>query len=109
MNLILSRIAALDAKVSSVQRQIGLTSMDIDNLKQQGDEMASSLDNLKTAVANVTTVVGSAITLIQGLKAKLDAAIAALPDQTALDALSTELGTDAQSLADAVSANTPTP
>ena len=69
-------------------------------------QMSGELDALKASVANNTTVIGSAITLLQGLKAKLDEAIAS-GDPAALTALSTELGATDQALADAVAANTP--
>ena len=65
--------------------------------------MAGELDALKTAVARNTTVVGSALTLIQGLKAKLDAAGT---DPAALQALSDELGKADDGLAAAVAAST---
>ena len=64
------------------------------------------LDELKAKVAANTTVIGSAIALLQGLKAKLDEAIAS-NDPAALKALSDELAATDQSLADAVAANTP--
>lgn len=60
---------------------------------------------LQTAVSNNTTLIGSAITFIQGIKAALDAAIAA-NDPAALTALSTELGAKDQELAAAITANT---
>ena len=69
-------------------------------------EMANELDDLKAAVANNTSVIGSAITLLQGLKAKLDAAIAS-GNPAALTALSAELGAQDTALAAAVTANTP--
>lgn len=68
--------------------------------------MANELDNLKAAVAKDTEVDSSAITLLNGLKAQLDAAIAS-NDPAQLQALSDQLGTNAQALADAVTANTP--
>ena len=69
-------------------------------------KMGQELDDLKAAVAKVTEVDQSAVTLLNGLKAKLDAAIAS-GDPAALTALSSELGSDTQGLADAVTANTP--
>lgn len=71
------------------------------------NDMANELDDLKAAVAANTTVIGSAIELLQGLKAKLDAAIAS-GDPAALTALSAELGAQDQALASAIAANTPT-
>jgi hypothetical protein len=66
----------------------------------------SALDTLKSQVAANTTVIGSAVTLIQGLKAKLDEAIAS-GDPAALQALSDELATQDAALAQAVADNTP--
>jgi hypothetical protein len=68
--------------------------------------MAGELDALKAAVAKDTDVDSSAIVLLQGLKAKLDAAIAA-GDPAALTALSAQLGQNTDALAAAVTANTP--
>lgn len=64
--------------------------------------------NLTAKVAANTTVEQSAVTLIQGLKAQLDA----LANQDTIDpadvkALADKLGTDDDSLAAAVTANTP--
>lgn len=73
------------------------------NLK---DTAMSALTNLQAQVHSNTTVLQSAITLIQGLKAALDAAIAS-GDPAALQALSDELGTSDQALSDAITANTP--
>lgn len=68
--------------------------------------MSQELDDLTTKVANNNTLVGSAITLIQGLKTALDNAGT---DPAKLKALSDALGTKDQELADAITANTPTP
>ena len=78
------------------------------SIYKQGEKIMSVLDDLKARVAANTTVIESAITLIQGLKAKLDEAIAS-GDPAALQALSDELGAEDTKLADAVVANTPTP
>jgi hypothetical protein len=69
---------------------------------------SNSLSALQAQVAANTTVITSAETLIQGIKAALDAAIAS-GNPAALDALSAQLGTDDSALAAAVAANTPTP
>ncbi len=69
-------------------------------------EMDSKLDALKTQVAENSAVIGSAITLIQGLHDKLQAAIDA-GDPAALQALADELKAKDQDLAAAVAANTP--
>jgi len=64
------------------------------------------LDPLTAEVANNTTVVNSAIALIQGIKAQLDAAIAS-NDPAALKALSDQLAANDAALGAAVAANTP--
>lgn len=71
-------------------------------------EVAGELAALQAQVAQNTTVIESAITLIQGIKAALDAAIASGNPQALTD-LSATLGAEDQKLADAVAANTPTP
>ncbi len=75
--------------------------------------MAAQLDALTAQVAENKTVIGSALVLIQGFSAKLDAAIAAALAQgatpevlTQLDSLSAELKQSDDSLAAAVLANT---
>lgn len=69
-------------------------------------QMAGELDALKAAVARVKTVEDSAVALLQGLKQKLDEAIAS-GDPAALQALSDTLGQDSDALAAAVASNTP--
>lgn len=66
----------------------------------------ASIADLQAKVAANTAVVSSAITLIQGLKEQLDAAIAS-GDPAALQALSDSLGASDQALADAIATNTP--
>jgi hypothetical protein len=70
------------------------------------NKMAGELDALKVQVAKNTDVIESALTLIDGIKAALDAAIAA-NDPAALQALSDTLAAEDQKLADAVAKNTP--
>lgn len=70
------------------------------------NEMGKELDDLTAQVADVETVEQSAIVLLDGLKQKLDDAIAS-GDPAQLTALSNTLGTGKQSLADAISRNTP--
>lgn len=72
----------------------------------QGGEQMAALDDLKAEVEKVKTVEASAVTLIVGLKQKLDEAIAS-GDPAALAALSADLDASATALADAVTANTP--
>lgn len=62
------------------------------------------LDDLKAQVERNAAVDQSAISLLKGLKAQLDAAGT---DPVALKALSDELGANTDSLAAAVVANTP--
>ena len=64
----------------------------------------SALTDLQTAVAAEDTEIASAITLLTGLKAALDAAGT---DPVALAALSADIGKQTQALAAAVVANTP--
>ena len=72
----------------------------------QGRKIMAALDELATKVAANKDVTDSAILLLNGLKAKLDAAIAS-GDPVKIQALSDSLGTETQTLADAVTANTP--
>jgi peptidoglycan hydrolase CwlO-like protein len=67
-------------------------------------KMSGSLDDLTAQVSASDNVMQSAITLIQGLAAKLSAAGT---DPAALQALSSSLQSNAQALAAAVAANTP--
>lgn len=64
----------------------------------------TDLTELTAAVAKDTEVDQSAITLLNGLKAALDAAGT---DPVALKALSDQLGSNSDALAAAVAANTP--
>lgn len=68
------------------------------------------LDNLTNEVAQTKDVQGSAVTLLNGLKARLDKAIADLAAQgvsnETLNALSSDLDTSTNDLAAAVAANT---
>lgn len=75
-------------------------------LKSTKEQIMTVLDTLKAQVARTKEVSDSAVTLLQGLKAKLDDAIAS-GNPADLQALSDSLATETQELADAVSANTP--
>jgi len=66
--------------------------------------LMAQLDQLTADVQRQGDVVASAVTLLQGLKAALDAAGT---DPTKLAALSAQIEAQTQSLADAVAANTP--
>jgi hypothetical protein len=66
--------------------------------------------DISTLIAQVkanTDVEDSAGLLLKDLKTRLDAAIAALPNQAQLVQLQTDLNTHATALAAAVAANTP--
>ena len=78
----------------------------IDNIIQQEAEQVADLTQIQNDVAANGDVVQSAVTLLQGLKAQLDEAIAS-NDPAALAELSAALEQQTQSLADAVTANTP--
>lgn len=83
---------------------------EIVNLLQQSKQreltMAGELDQLEQDVTAQTTVVDSIVTLLAGLKAALDAAIAA-GDMSRVRAVNTQLEALTQRLADAAVANTP--
>lgn len=66
--------------------------------------MSAVLDALTANVTRVNTVADSAITLLQNLKAQLDAAGT---DPVALQALSDSLGGEADKISAAITANTP--
>lgn len=76
----------------------------LSNLIQQGEKMAGEVQKLEQDVAENTTVVESAITLMQNIKALLDAAGT---DPAKLAALSQALENNSTKLAAAVAANTP--
>jgi hypothetical protein len=89
-------------------------SKELKAMNATADSLVAEISGLQTDVANDTTVVGSVVTLIQGLATQLAAAIAAAgsngatPDQlAALNALQTQINTNASTLAAAVAANTP--
>lgn len=68
--------------------------------------MATTLTDLAAQVAAENTVIDSAVTLLSGLKAALDAAIAS-GDPAQIQAISDSIGAEQQKLADAITANTP--
>jgi len=72
----------------------------------QGKSIMNVLQKLMQEVAETKAVNESAVTLLQGLKAKLDEAIAS-GDPEALQALADELDASTNSLAAAITANTP--
>ena len=76
----------------------------LDAINQLGIKMATALEDLTTKVSDTKTVIDSAIVLIQGIKAALDAAGS---NPVALKALSDSLATSDAALAAAIVANTP--
>ena len=90
---------SIDQKLSAIQNSLTTERKDLSG-------MAVTLADLQAKVTAQNTVVNSAITLIQGLKAQLDAAIAA-NDPAQLQAISDALGTQDTALANAVASNTP--
>lgn len=78
----------------------------LNNLTEKVDNMAGELDALTAQVSKNSDVIDSALTLIQGFKAQLDAAIAS-GNPAALTALSASIGASDDKLAAAVAANTP--
>lgn len=74
-------------------------------------KMSAQLDALTAQVAHNTSVEASAVTLINGIAAEIQAAVAAAEagDTAALTNLTTSLNTSATALAAAVTANTPAP
>jgi hypothetical protein len=76
-----------------------------ENQKQE-EEIMQEFEDLKAAVAAETEVTQAAVTLIDGLAAKLDA-LKDAPTSEAVQALVDELNADKAVLAAAVAANTP--
>lgn len=66
----------------------------------------ATLDDVRTAIASETNVVNAVTALLQQLSQQLKDAIAA-NDPAALQSLVDEINTNANSLANAVAANTP--
>ena len=73
--------------------------------KTQEGIMAKTLDDVLADVIAQKTVVGSAVTLLQGIKAALDAAIAA-GDMSKVEAIADGIEANTADLAAGVSANT---
>lgn len=75
------------------------------HVAQQLEAIMAALDDLRVEVAKNRDVTESAILLLQGLKQRLDDAIAS-GDPAAIAQLAIDLGSETQRLADAVAANT---
>jgi hypothetical protein len=76
------------------------------SLLHEVNKMSVELETLVSEVAEIKTVSESAITLLVGLKAKLDEAIASNDPQALID-LSNSLDASSKALAEAIAANTP--
>lgn len=76
----------------------------LDEILGKEDKIMSALDDLTAQVAADTTVIQSAVTLINGIAAQI---AAAGTDPTKLAALTASLKANDDSLAAAVTANTP--
>jgi hypothetical protein len=87
------------------ERQLLLVRM-LHKLSWRVYEMAAELDKVEADVAAENTVIDSAVALLAGLKAELDAAIAS-GDPNRLTALSASIEAKTAALAAAVTANTP--
>lgn len=89
-----------------------LLSKQLEDIMATLADLTQAITDLQSKVAAELTVEQSAITLLQGLKKALDDALANAGDPAAaiaqIQAISTQIGTDTQALADAVTANTPT-
>ena len=77
----------------------------IRKLTNQVTRMSETVTELTARVAELETVGDSAIELLHGLKAQLDAAIAN-NDMSQVKALSDRIGAQTQEMADAIVANT---
>jgi hypothetical protein len=89
-------IGRIEAKVDQILSLLSL-------LVTEGKKTMSAIDDLTAAVARETTVNQSAITLIQGLAARVNAAT----DMTQVKALVADLNAQSDAMAAAVTANTP--
>lgn len=72
-------------------------------LNSKFNHMANELDDLKAAAARETSLEQSAIVLMQNLSSMLKSA----PDMAAVKTIADQLNTNADSLAQAITANTP--
>lgn len=89
-----------------VKRKLCRVQSSIDVINERISKMSAAMDRLTEEVGQNTTVIESALVLIRGFKAQLDAAIT---DQTKLIELAATLDASEQALAAAVAENTPAP
>jgi len=89
---------------SSLINQLGRIESKIDTLTTKENKEMALIDDLQATVAQQTTVIGSVVTLVQGLKAALDAAGT---DPVKLQAIKDALDANDTTLANLVVQNTP--
>lgn len=117
MRIIIGTDTATQNLISNLSKQITVLQKQVSDLQtalfsklniiQIGEtNMAKTLADLQADVIAEATVNQSAITLLQGLKAQLDAAIAS-GDPAQIQAISDSLEANTAALAAAVTANTP--
>lgn len=100
LHLDVGRLASIEASLATLITQ-GKAIM---------SQITDAFDALNVKVGALETTEASAVALLQGLKSALDAALALGDPATivaAVQAVSDKIGTDTQTLADAVAANTP--
>jgi hypothetical protein len=97
------QLAAIALRCQQIDNKLDLLTIQIGR-----NQMATkaTLDDLQAQVTQTTTVEASAVTLIQGIAAALQAALAA-NDPAKVQAIVDQLSTSASALAAAVTANTP--
>ena len=92
-------LRVINARLARIEQQLNQL------LTGETRQMAT-LDDVRTAIAGETSVVNAVTALLQQLSAQLKAALAA-EDPAAIQSLIDEINTNANSLANAVAANTP--
>lgn len=98
----------LNVSLPTVEAKLGDILTALNTLLQRTKDMAATLDDVVAKVAALSTVEDSVVSLLTSIKAQLDAAIAS-GDMTKVQAVADALDAQKQKLADAVTANTPTP
>jgi hypothetical protein len=92
-------LRVINARLARIEQQLN------ELLIGEKSQMAT-LDDVRTAIASETNVVNAVTALLQQLSAQLKTALAA-EDPAAIQSLIDEINTNANSLANAVAANTP--
>jgi chromosome segregation ATPase len=90
--------------LESVEHKCDRLLASVNALLEVCEVMSAELDNLKTQVASNRDLTQSAVTLIQGLAAQIEAA---KNDPAAIQALADDLRAQDTALGDALKANTP--